>query len=1096
MKIKLIKVLAIQASLLTKIIVSTILFFSCTTIFGFSPNPLISQNPKITIDQNKTVTIFEVLEIIGKQTECTFIYQSNIFKDLPKIELKKGAIKVNELLKQCLPPSDFSIIITKDNYINITRRSGKAFQQNNIKGVVTDSLGIGMAGVNIIIKNTTKGTQSDLDGKYSIIAHPSDTLIFSYVGYKAQEERVGNRTRIDISLTPDATALDQVVINAGYYKVTEREKTGSIGRVTASEIENQPVSNPLATLQGRITGVEVIQNSGVPGGGFNIQIRGRNSIRPDGSEPLYIVDGVPYPSQSLGVASISSVLGGAKNPLNGINPTDIESIEILKDADATAIYGSRGANGVVLITTKRGKLGRTVFSVSTESGMGTVGRKQRLLNTQEYLAMRKEAFANDGITEYPTYEYDINGTWDQNRYTDWQKVLYGGTAYYNRTQAAVTGGNNETRFLIRGSHQKETTVFPGDFDYKKSSVLANVNHRSKNEKLTIQFSGNYVSDRNDLPTTPFVFQATSLAPNAPALYDENGQLNWENGTFTNPLAILNAEYLSKTGNLTGSGFLEYRLLKNFSLKGNLGYNEMHLDESRTSPNTLYNPAYGLDSSFSSITINNVRRSSWIVEPQLGYKNEFGKLGVEILLGTTFQTENSKRTITYAEGFTTNTLIYDTSAASFLSINSDAEEEYKYNAFFGRLNFNWNQKYILNLTGRRDGSSRFGPNRQFANFGAIGAAWLFNEENYIKEQFSFLSFGKLRTSYGSSGNDQIGNYQFLDTYVGSGNNYQGIPTLHPSQLFNPNFGWETNKKFEMSLELGFLKDRIHMSASYYQNRSSNQLVGVPLPGTTGFPSMNANLDATVENKGWELELNTINIENKQLQWSTGINLSIPRNKLISFPGLEESTYSNQFVVGESLDISLMYDYLGVDPTTGIYTFTDYDGDGLITSPNDLKKAVYRGVDYFGGFSNTLKFKGLSLDFLLQFVKQTGWTSDYTSGLPGTMTNQPVHILDHWQNPGDVSNHQMLTAGYNDEASNAFYRYQNSSAVIGDASYIRLKNVALSYKIPKNAFGIECKVYMLGQNLLTITNFKGADPESRIVEQLPPLRMWSFGTEIKF
>lgn len=1096
MEIKLIKVLEIQANHLSKIIARTILLLSCTTIFGFSPNPLIHQSPKITIEHDRKVTIFEVLEIIGKQTECTFIYQSNIFKDLPKIELKKGTIEVNELLKQCLPPADFNIITTKENYITITRRINKAFPQGNIKGVVKDSLGMEMAGVNIVIKNTSKGTQSNLDGEYTIIAHPSDTLVFTYMGYKTQEIAVGNRTIINVVMLADATALDAVVINAGYYKVSDKEKTGSIARITASEIENQPVSNPLAAMQGRMAGVNIVQNTGVPGGGFSVRIRGRNSIRTDGSEPLYIVDGVPYPSQSLGVASISSVLGGAQNPLNGISPTDIASIEVLKDADATAIYGSRGANGVVLITTKQGKIGKTQFTVSTESGMGKVARKQRKLNTQEYLEMRKEAFANDGITEYPVFEYDINGTWDQNRYTDWQNELYGSTAHYTRTQAAVSGGNADTRFLIRGSHQKETTVFPGDFDYKKSSVLGNVNHRSKDEKLTIQFSANYVSDRNDLPTTPFVFQANSLAPNAPALYDENGQLNWEDGTFTNPLAVLNAEYLSKTGNLTGSGFLDYRLFKNLSFKSNLGYNEMHLDESRTSPNTLYNPTYGLDSSFSSITINSAKRSSWIVEPQLEYKNEFGNLDVQVLFGTTFQTENSKRTITYAEGFTTNALIYDTSAASFLSINSDAEEEYKYNAFFGRLNFNWNQKYILNLTGRRDGSSRFGSNRQFANFGAVGAAWLFNEENFIKEHWSFLSLGKLRTSYGSSGNDQIGNYQFLDTYVSSGNNYQGIPTLQPSQLFNPNFGWETNKKFEIALELGFLKDRILASASYYQNRSSNQLVGIPLPGTTGFQSLNANLNATVENKGWELELNTVNIENKQLQWSTGINLSIPRNKLISFPGLEESTYSNQFVVGESLDVALMYDYLGVDATTGLYTFRDYDGDGLITSPNDQKKPVYRGVNYFGGISNTLTFKGLSLDFLLQFVKQTGWTSDYTSGLPGTMTNQPVAILDHWQNPGDVSNNQILTAGYNDEASSAFYRYQNSSAVIGDASYIRLKNVALSYQLPKNALGIDCKVYMLGQNLLTVTNFKGADPESRIVEQLPPLRMLSLGTEIKF
>ncbi len=964
-----------------------------------------------------------------------------------------------------------------------------------ISGIVTDSNGP-LGGVNIIVKNTSRGTQSDVDGHYEIATKSSDTLVFSYLGYNSQEVAVGSGSILNVTMQSDATALDAVVINAGYYKVSDRDKTGSITRITAKEIENQPVSNPLATLQGRLTGVEVVQNSGVPGGDFNIRIRGRNSIRSDGSEPLYIVDGVPYPSQSLGNGSISNVLGGAQSPLNGISPTDIANIEILKDADATAIYGSRGANGVVLITTKKGEIGKTEFTVNSESGMGKIARRQKLLNTQEYLALRREAFANDGIEDYPPFEYDINGTWDQNRYTDWQKVLYGGTAYYTRTQASVSGGNAETRFLLRGSHQKETTVFLGDFDYHKNSVLGNVNHRSKDDKFTLQFSGNYVSDKNTLPTTSFVFQSKTLAPNAPALYDENGALNWEDGTFSNPLAILNATYLSKTSNLTGSGFFAYKVFSNLSIKTNLGYNEIHLDESRTFPNTVYNPAFGLDSSFSSVTFNNAKCSTWIVEPQLEYKNEFGKLGLLLLLGTSFQTETSKRTITYAEGFTTNNLIYDPSAASHVAINGNTEEEYRYNALFGRFNLNWNKKYILNLTGRRDGSSRFGPDRQFANFGAVGAAWLFSEENIIRESLKFLSFGKLRGSYGSSGNDQIGNYQYLDTYVGNGLSYQGIPGLQPSQLFNPNFGWESNRKLEMALELGFLKDRIFFSAAYYRNRSSNQLVGIPLPGTTGFPSLNANLDATVENTGFEVELNTINIENKQLRWGTGINLTVPRNKLISFPGLAESTYANQYVVGEPLDIALLYDYLGVDADTGLYTFRDYDGDGQITAPNDLKKAVYRGVDYFGGLSNTITYKGISFDFLLQFVKQTGWTSEYTSGLPGTRTNQPVDILDHWQNPGDISNTQLLTAGYNDDAAIAFGRYQNSSAVIGDASYIRLKNLSLSYQIPENKLGLGCRVYVLGQNLLTLTDFKGADPESRSAEQLPPLRMLSLGTELKF
>ena len=308
--------------------------------------------------------------------------------------------------------------------------------QKNISGIITDGAAP-LSGVNVLVKNSARGSISDLDGRYSVKASVNDTLVFSYVGYKLKEVAVGNAPILNVIMEVDAQALDAVVINAGYYKVSDREKTGSITRITAAEIENQPVSNPLAAMQGRMAGVNIVQTTGVPGGGFSVRIRGRNSIRADGSEPLYIVDGVPYPSQSLGSASVSAILGGATNALNGINPDDIESIEVLKDADATAIYGSRGANGVILITTKRGKSGKTSFSLNTSTGVGSVTRSMELLNTEQYLAMRREAFANDGITEYPYYEYDINGTWDQTRYTDWQEELIGGTAYYTTTNASV-----------------------------------------------------------------------------------------------------------------------------------------------------------------------------------------------------------------------------------------------------------------------------------------------------------------------------------------------------------------------------------------------------------------------------------------------------------------------------------------------------------------------------------------------------------------------------------------------------------------------------------------------------------------------------------
>src|SRR5690554_2070891 len=326
----------------------------------------------------------------------------------------------------------------------------------NISGTITDTE-VPLSGVNILVKNTARGSISDLEGRYSITATARDTLVFTYLGYKSIELAVGSSSKIKVIMEVDATPLDQVVINAGYYKVSDREKTGSISRITSEEIENQIIMNPIAALQGRMTGVQVIHSSGVPGSGFDLLIRGKNSIAA-GNSPLYIIDGVPFSSQSLSSRDVSGgTLPNADfSPFSFLNPSDIQSIEVLKDADATAIYGSRGANGVVLITTKKDRIGKTRYLVTAKSGLGQIAKTQKLLNTEQYLTMRQQAFANDGINEIPPYAYDINGTWDQNRYTDWQKEFLGGTAYFQDYQASVSGGNSKTSFSLSGGYHNET----------------------------------------------------------------------------------------------------------------------------------------------------------------------------------------------------------------------------------------------------------------------------------------------------------------------------------------------------------------------------------------------------------------------------------------------------------------------------------------------------------------------------------------------------------------------------------------------------------------------------------------------------------------
>jgi TonB-linked SusC/RagA family outer membrane protein len=988
----------------------------------------------------------------------------------------------------------FSLSYTPAPAKTVLRQMQSLPQQNQISGTITDSTSP-LVGVTISIKGKPTAAISDFNGHYSIVASPDDTLVFYFMGFKTEIVPIHGQKTINIQLQEDITSLQEVRVNAGYYSVKESERTGSIAKITAKDIEKQPVNNPLAAMQGRMTGVNITQSTGTPGGGFDIQIRGMNSIRTDGNAPLYIVDGVPYSSQSLGsVMTSGSILAGTLSPLNNINPSDIESIEVLKDADATAIYGSRGSNGVVLITTKKGKQGKTKFNLNAYSGFGKVTRTMDLLNTPQYLAMRKEAFANDGITDYPAYAYDINGTWNPNRYTNWQKELLGGTSHSNNIQAAVSGGNAETQFLLSGNYRKETTVIPGDSHYDKFAVHNSLTHRSADERFQLNFSADYSTDKNSLPASDLMYQATILAPNAPALYDAQGNLNWENGTWNNPLSYLEGNYLANTNNLIANTVLSYKVLPTLELKTNLGYTESHVQENRTAPSTMYNPAYGLGSEVSMLFLNNATRRSWIIEPQITWKKTLGDGELNMLAGTTFQKQTAQQLSQYGSGFSSNSLINNLAAAAYLTITSDQLTVYKYQAFFGRLNYNWKSKYIVNLTGRRDGSSRFGPGNRFANFGAVGAAWVFSKEALLTDN-RFLSFGKLRASYGTSGNDQIGDYQFLDTYEITGNNYNGVIGIQPTRLFNPAFGWETNKKMEGALELGFLKDRIFLTAAYFRNRSSNQLVGIPLPGTTGFSSLQANLNATVQNTGFELELRTVNFQKNDFNWTTSLNLTVPKNKLLAFPDLEGSTYANTLVIGKALSIQKVYHFTGINPVTGTYEFEDYNGDGKITGPEDSQWIEDTAPRFFGGLGNQLSYKNWGMDFLFQFVKQKARNYLYTASWVGDFSNQPVAVLNHWPQNGTTAEIQQYTTGANAAALDAYFLYSNSSASISDASYIRLKSISLSYTIPKEwTNGMTGKVYLQGQNLLTLTKYKGADPENQSAFYSPPLRQFTLGINL--
>jgi len=974
---------------------------------------------------------------------------------------------------------------------NNTSIFSKIQQQTlQVSGTITDVNGA-LSGVSITVKGKPTGTVSGLNGKYTIEVASKDILVFSFLGYKTTSIPVEYRSQINVQLQEDLTALQEVQINAGYYKVKDKERTGSISKITASAIEKQPVSNALATMQGRMAGVNITQTTGTPGGGFEIQIRGQNNIRSNGNNPLYIIDGVPYASDPISTGNNSQVFPTLPSPLNSINPSQIESIEVLKDADATAIYGSRGANGVVLITTKKGKIGKTRFTSSFSTGVGLVTRFFDLLSTEQYIAMRLEAFDNDGITPKP-WDYDLT-QWDQSKYTDWQEELLGGTANITDLQASVTGGSESTQFLLSAHYNKQTTVLPGNFAYEKGGAQLNVNHESENKKFKTNVSVGYTIQGNNQPQFDLFRNALLIAPNAPDLYDENGSLNWENNTFDNPLKDLEGSSESSTNDLIANIQMSYQLRDNLELKSSFGYTSLSNKIIAISPSTKYNPAWGLTPQQVSFQIpSRIDRKSWIVEPQLNWNKFIGKGALNALIGATFQSQKDNQLAQYAYGYTSDALIYNLASASNVITLSSNEAEYNYQAFFARINYNLKEKYLVNLTGRRDGSSRFGPGKQFANFGAVGAAWIFSKENLFKDN-DILSFGKLRASYGITGSDQIGNYQYLDTYESTGNNYNGTIGLQPTRLFNPKYAWETNKKFEVALEVGFFNDRLLITAAWYDNRSSNQLIGLPLPGTTGFNSLEANLDATVLNNGFEFTMRSVNFETKDFNWTTNINLTVAQNKLLKFPNLEGSTFANRLAIGSPLNIQKVYHFTGVDPQEGIYTFEDVNGDGMLTV-DDKKTLIDFNPKYFGGLQNTFKYKNWQLDFLFQFVKQINYNSARYFGRQGTQINQPTIILNHWQQPGDVTPYQIYTTGVNSAAVKAYSKYNQSDGAISDASFVRLKNISLSYKLPIKE--VDCKLFFEGQNVLTFTKYQGADPEFTSLGFSPPLKIFTAGLQFNF
>jgi len=1068
-----------------------------------------SQTVNISERNVSLETVFSKME---QQTGYTFFSKLEILNDTQKVNVNFRNVQLTEALDELLGKLSLTYsMIGKTIVIKPKARVTYNVAPNAILvlGTVLDENGDPKPGVNISVKNTVQRVNTDLEGKFRILVTDAEAvLVFSHIGYNSQEMKVKElKSPVIIRLKLTAADLDQVQILA-YSTTTKRLNTGNSYTITSAEIEKNPVPNILQVMQYRVPGLSITQNTGQVGGSFLVRVRGLNGL--NNIDPLYIVDGVPFPAGGLnnnpngmsgGLPTLSNNRGSGTlaqqggNALNYINPADIESINVLKDADATSIYGSRGAYGVILITTKKGKQGKPKLSVNVNRALTQPGTFPELLKTADYLMLRREAIANDGLTVAAT-DVDLNGTYPEDAYINWSKELTGHTANTTRLNTTYSGGTDLTNFSLSGSYNDQGNVLQAKGYNRDGSLRFQINNTTPNKKFSVDLSGYYSSTVNTMVPYDFTGDASIFrAPNAPSFFLPDGSLNWESGS--NPYGYINAIYKGVTNNLVGSTSLSYRPVKGLTLKAIMGYNLLTGNELRAIPTTVFNPANANNGQNTNSASNAYSIRTWSFEPFANYTTRIAKGTLNITAGATLQDKMNTQTTITGTGFVADARLNNPSAGTTLTQNYN-QFVFRYEGYFGSINYNWDNKYLVTLSTRYDGSTRFGPGNRYGLFGSVGLGYIFTEEKWLKENLSFLSFGKLRGSYGTSGGDGIPNYLYLSTYATT-TAYLGNTAFLNNGLANRDLHWESTDKRDIGITLGFFKDRLTIDAGYYKNTTTESLVQQPLSSVTGYISIAQNSPAKTQSTGVELMLNSSNLSSKNFNWSTNIVLTLPRTKLVAFPEGQVLTSSN-YIVGESLTNMKVYDYSGVDPQTGVYHFTNAAGvkGPFLTGLGEVDKT--RNIDvaskYFGSISNTISYKSLSVDFTFSLVNKVGFNyQGRLSYLPGTLNqNTTKWALDRWTTPGQETDVPKATTSF----LNSFLgqnTYRQSSGAYERIVYSRLQNVSIAYDLSNSFFKRinvnNMRVVLSGQNLLTFSKYHDLDPENNSLNSMPPLRVFNLG-----
>ncbi|WP_144604070.1 SusC/RagA family TonB-linked outer membrane protein [Algoriphagus algorifonticola] len=940
-------------------------------------------------------------------------------------------------------------------------------QGRTVSGTVMSSEdGLPVPGASVLVKGTTTGVATDLDGKYTIsVPSTGTTLVFSFVGLMSKEVQIGNQSIINVTLDPDLKSLSEVIV-VGYGEMTKREVTGAIASVRSEDIKNLPVAGLDQSIQGRAAGVLVNSSSGTPGGAISINVRGTASISAS-NEPLYVVDGMPIYS---GNTSSLGRGGQTTNVLSQINPNDIESIEVLKDAASAAIYGSRGANGVVLITTKRGKAGKAQVDLSMYRGIQEPTNRVENVTGSQWRELMNESRTNDGRPALFTDEQVADAP-----NADWFGLIFqqGTIEDYN---VSIRGGTENTKFFVSGG-AFYNEGFLKSFDFKRYSTSLALDHKFS-DKVDMKSSLRLVNTRQNLNNNDNnifgVFSAATLGRPDFEPFLEDGSYNHAFSTLIgHPLALAQEvknelnEYRLQPNIAVG-----YKFFKGLRFETSFRADVIYGREDRYNPNTVRS---GFATNGSGTQANNLF-TTYLNENILSYSQTFGDDHYfDAILGQSYQRYISETGFVTGINFPGPDFKYITSAAEVNS-GSSFRTEYALLSYFGRANYRWKDKLLVSASLRTDGSSRFGAENRFGVFPAGSVGYILSEESFLKDSET-ISLLKGRVSYGVTGNqDGIGNFQALNLYS-AGSNYLASPGFAPSQLPNARLSWEESSTLNFGLDLGFLRDRFQVSAEYFIQNTTNLLLNKPIPNTSGFTSITENI-GSMRNNGFELSLSGNVINRGGFNWDSQFNISFIKNEVTAI--VDEATPINSLqsraAVGQPLGAFFMIKSNGVDPETGDLIFVDLNEDGAIT-PDDRQYLGKPNPDFFGGLNNTFTYKGFDLNVFFQFTYGfdiINRSAQFNQHLGFSAWGMSELALQRWQQPGDITNIPRATS-LDPNRNNRV----DSDRWLEDGSFIRLKNLSLGYNLPNSVLqriGMrQVRIYGMAQNLITWTKYTGWDPE---------------------